>query len=322
MSMSSVSNVLNGHPHVREELRQRVTTAVDKLGYRPLAIGRNLRSGSTGQIMLAIPNFAQPYFAELARDAVAVAELAGMSLIVQQTDDDLGRERRIVEGWNLGAVDGMLFSPSSISDEELERRHQGIPLVLLGEHSHLDDIDRVRIDSERIGTLATHHLIAQGRRRIGMIGFKATGDPHVVSERHTGYLSALREHGLEPVGEYARVTDWTRQAGEAAMSDLLAEVPDIDAVFAANDLLALGAMKALRRHGRRAPHDVAVIGVDDIEEAQFAEPSLSTVAIDRRTMVTAAFELLLARIEDPDRPPQSRFAPVKLRVRESTARNT
>lgn len=320
VSITSVANVIHNHPHVRPEVRARVTTAIDKLGYRPLAIGRNLRTGSTGQVVLAIPNFAQPYFAELARDAVATAADFGMTLVVQQTDNELERERAVADSWNLGAADGLLFSPSTITDEELEARRRGMPVVLLGEHSRLATVDRVRIESVQIAYEATRHLISVGCRRIAMIGHKETGDSHVVSEREEGFRLALVEHELAPVGEVGEVVDWTRRDGEDATTEMLRRHPDIDGLFCANDLLALGALRSLRSSGRRVPEDVAVIGVDDIEESLYAEPRLSTVRIDRKEMVRAAFELLARRITNPESQPRVVDVPHSLIVRESTAR--
>jgi len=318
VSKSSVSNVIRNHPHVRDEVRARVEAAIERLGYRPQAIGQNLVSGRTGLIALAIPNFAQPYFAEFARAVVAAAGVRGTRLLVQQTDNDLEREREVADAWSLGAADGLIFSPSSITDEEIERRRAGMPLVLLGERSKLVTVDRVGIDSVEIARLATAHLIDRGRTRIAMIGDKDFGDRFVVSERQEGYRRALEAAGLSPAAEVQGVQDWTREDGVAAMEGLLDRGDRIDAVFCANDLLALGALAALRRRGVRVPDDVAVIGIDDIEEASYSSPSLSTVMIDRTWMAEQAIRLLLTRLDDSEVAPQQLTVPHALRVREST----
>lgn len=318
VSKSSVSNVINDHPHVRESVRQRVGEAIAKLGYRPQAIGKNLVSGRTGLVALAIPNFAQPYFAEIARSAVEVAGEIGMRVIVQQTDNLLEREREAADAWNLGVADGLIFSPSLITDEEIEQRRAGMPLVLLGERSKLDTVDRVGIDSVAIARQATEHLIATGRSRIVMLGDKTFGDPFVVSEREEGFHAALAAAGLAEPRPVGAVVDWTRADGQRAMEEVLDAGVEFDAVFCANDLLALGALNALRRRGRRVPEDVAVIGIDDIEEARYSAPSLSTVRIDRDWMARTAIELLAARMEEPETPPRHVMVPYELVVREST----
>ncbi|MBW8735824.1 MAG: LacI family DNA-binding transcriptional regulator [Streptomyces turgidiscabies] len=318
VSKSSVSNVINNHPHVRESMRQRVNEAIEKLGYRPQAIGQHLVSGRTGLVSLAIPNFAQPYFAELARAAVAAADDVGMRLIVQQTDNLLEREREAADSWNLGAADGLIFSPSVIEDQEIEARRGRAPLVLLGERSKLSSVDRVGIDSVAIAHAATQHLLDQGRTRLLMIGEKTFGDPFVVSEREAGFHQALDEAGLREAGPVGGVRDWTRDDGARVIDEILEAGIEFDGIFCANDLLALGAMSALRRHGLRVPDDVAVIGIDDIEDGRFASPTLSTMFIDKEWMAREAVRLLAKQVDDADSIPEQLSVPFHLIAREST----
>lgn len=319
VSKSSVSNVIRNHPHVREEVKARVNAAIEKLGYRPQAIGQNLVSGRTGLVALAIPNFAQPYFAEIARAAVAAADELGMRLLVQQTDNLLAKEREAADAWNLGAADGLIFSPSVISDDEIESRRAGMPLVLLGERSRLTTVDRVGIDSVRIAEIATGHLIAQGRTRIVMIGEKTSGDQFVVSEREEGFHRALAEAGLSEASPIGAVDDWTRRDGSDAVDALVASGHAFDALFCANDLLALGALSALHRHGLRVPEDVAVIGVDDIEDSRYAAPALSTVFIDKTWMAREAIRLITKQIQNADAQPEQLSVPYRLIPRASTS---
>ena len=318
VSKSSVSNVIRNHPHVRETVRHRVNAAIEKLGYRPQAIGQNLVSGRTGLVSLAIPNFAQPYFAELAREVVAAADALGMRLVVQQTDNLLDRERDAADAWNLGASDGLIFSPSVIEDDEIERRRGSMPLVLLGERSKLSTVDRVGIDSVAISRAATQHLIDQGRTRLVMIGDKTFGDAFVVSEREEGFHAALEAAGLQEAGPVGAVRDWTREDGAHAANELLDAGVDFDAIFCANDLLALGAMAALRVRRVRVPEDVAVIGIDDIEESQYAAPSLTTMFIDKEWMAHQALRLLGKQLADPDAEPEQLMVPFRLIPRGST----
>lgn len=317
VSPSSVGNVLRDHPHVRPEIRDRVMKAVDELGYRPLAIGQNLRSGKTGAVTLAIPNFAQPYFAEMASLAVGAAENAGLRLVVQQTDNRLDRERDIADAWNLGAADGLIFSPSVISDEEIEQRRGQMPLVLLGEHSRLTTVNRVYLDSVDMARTATEHLIERGARRIVMVGQRQSGDSHVIGERVQGYREALAAHGLEWTEPLVEVEDWNRRDGEAAADALIAGAA-FDGVFCANDALALGVLRRLRAHGLHAPTDYRLASIDDIEEASFSEPTLTTVAIDRGAMIDSAFALLTRELQDAAAPAEQVRAPHHLVVRESS----
>lgn len=318
VSKSTVSNVIRDHPHVRDSMRRRVNAAIEKLGYRPQAIGQNLVAGRTGLVCLAIPNFAQPYFAELASAAVAAAGERGMRLVVQQTDNLLEREREAADAWNLGAADGLIFSPSVIEDNEIERRRAGMPLVLLGERSRLTTVDRVWIDSVAIARVATEHLIEQGRTRLVMIGDKTFGDPFIVSEREEGFHVALEAAGLRESGPVGAVRDWTREDGAIAANVLLDAGIEFDGLFCANDLLALGAMAALRARGVRTPEDVAVIGIDDIDEARYASPPLSTIFIDKNWMATEAVRLLDKQLSDPTSEPEKLSVPFRLVARQST----
>jgi DNA-binding LacI/PurR family transcriptional regulator len=151
-----------------------------------------------------------------------------------------------------------------------------------------------------------------------MIGNKPHRRKAVVEQRVLGYTRALRAAGIpaDP-GLIRAVPEWDRQDGADAIDALLAEHPDVDAVFAANDVLAIGALSALHRHGRRVPDDVAVVGVDDVPEARFTTPALTTVAIDRAFVAEKALELATSRLADPDLPPRSVTTPHRLVVRDS-----
>jgi hypothetical protein len=205
-----------------------------------------------------------------------------------------------------GAQDAMLWTQA------------GSDRWLLGEHGAAAAADRVDIASVDIGYAATTHLAASGRRRIAMIGHKKNRPKSVMEQRVLGYTRALRAAGLPVDRALIRsVPEWDRQPGADAIDALLAEHPDVDAVFAANDVLAIGALSALHRHGRRVPDDVAVVGVDDVPESRFTTPALTTVAIDRAFVAESALELATSRLAEPDLPPRSVTTPHRLVVRGS-----
>ena len=319
VSPKTVSNVVNDYVHVRPETRALVKRHVEALGYRPQAAGRQLRRGRTGSIALAVPGIAMPYFADLAALLVGEARQRGLTVLVEQTDGVVEREREVAGGFPVRIVDGLIFSPLSMSPTELAAPRHDTPMVLIGEHGEDAAVDRVGIDSVSIGRIATAHLAASGRRRIAMLGHKRESRKSVMEQRVAGYAQALREAGLEVEDSLIRsVREWDRQDGEEAMDALLAEHPDVDAVFAANDVLAVGALRSLHRHGRRIPDDVAVIGVDDVPESRFCTPTLTTVAIDRRFVAASALDLITSRLDDPDLPPRTLVAPHELVVRESS----
>lgn len=317
VSPKTVSNVVNGFVHVRPETRALVQQHVDALGYRPSAVGRQLRRGRTGTIALAVPGIDVPYFADLAALLVSAARDHGLTVVIEQTDGDLDRERQVAAGSPVRFADALIFSPLTMPPDELAAPRHDTPVVLLGEHGAAAAADRVAIDSVAIGEAATGHLAGAGRRRIAMIGHKDR--PNLAMEqRLRGYTRALRAAGLPVDPDLIRtVPEWGRAAGAAATDALLAAHGDVDAVFAASDVLAVGVLRALHRAGRRVPDDVAVVGVDDIPESRYTAPALTTVAIDRSFVATAALELAVTRLAEPDLPPRAVTTPHRLVVRES-----
>lgn len=320
VSPKTVSNVVNAYVHVHPDTRRRVQDVIDALGYRPSAVGRQLRSGRTGMVALAVPTIAAPYFADLASHLAARARERGLVLAVEETAGLLEREREVADGRPVRFADGLIFSPLEMSDGELAAPHPDTALVLIGEHGGPEvPVDRVGIDSTGVARVAVEHLLAAGRRRIAFLGWKDQTH-NTARQRLAGYRAALASAGLpDDPGLVPHVADWTPHDGLDATAALLAERPDVDGVFAADDQMALGALAALRTAGRRVPDDVAVVGVDDVPAGRFASPSLSTVAIDRAFIAEQALELLVSRLGDPALPPRHVQTPYRLVVRESSA---
>ncbi|WP_433274625.1 LacI family DNA-binding transcriptional regulator [Pseudonocardia xinjiangensis] len=319
VSPKTVSNVVNDYVHVRPETRTHVQRYVEELGYRPQAVGRQLRRGRTGAIALAVPHVDMPYFADLAALLVSAAREHGLTVVVEQTDGNIERERQVAAGSPVRFADALIFSPLSMPPSELAAPRHDTPMVLLGEHGAAAQADRVDIDSTAIGRSATSHLAVSGRRRIAVIGHQQDRAKSAMEQRILGYTQALRAADLPVEHSLIRtVPAWDRQDGSDAVDALLAEHPDVDAVFAANDVLAIGALSALHRHGRRVPDDVALVGVDDVPESRFTTPALTTVAIDRAFVVESALEMVISRLSEPDLPPRSVTTPHRLVVRAST----
>lgn len=322
VSVRTVSNVVSGYEHVSERMRERVRQAIEELDYRPNPVARTLRTGRTGMIALVVPEIDVPYFSELARDVISAAGEVGMRVMIDQTGHDHERERELLLGEGRTMLfDGILFSPLVTRSELLEMNGATqTPLVLLGEHEFDGRYDHVSIDNVRAAHDAVSHLIARGRRRIAAIGPQPDEDYSTPRQRTAGYETALRDAGLTVIDELALpAARYSRADGYAAMSALLARGTAPDGVFAFSDLLAMGAMRAVFDAGLRVPDDIAVIGVDDIEEGAFSRPSLSTVSLDTPFIARAAIARLIARIEDPTNPAQQVVAPHHLRPRESTA---
>lgn len=326
VSIKTVSNVVNGKGTITAATRLRVQEALAELQYRPNLAARHLRRGNSGMIAVALPELTQPYFAEVASELVRAAKARHLTVLLNQTDGLAESERAISDGVDMPLMDGLIMSPLALGAEDLRHRADSSPLVLLGEHIGQDSpFSHVAIDNQAAAEAATTHLVSLGRRRIAAIGAKDYDRPESATPLETanlrlaGYRTALATAGLpwrpELVGN---VQDFHRADGAAAMHALL-DLPDPpDAVFCFNDLLALGALRALRDRGLSSPQDVAVIGIDDIEEGRFSSPSLSTVAPDKQALAEAAIELLMEQAAAPDAPPRSAVVEHRVVVREST----
>ncbi|MBX9243793.1 LacI family DNA-binding transcriptional regulator [Actinotalea ferrariae] len=300
VSIKTVSNVVNGKGTITAHTRAKVEDALSQLQYRPNVAARHLRRGNSGMIAVALPELTQPYFAEIASALVRAAKARQLTVLLNQTDGQAESERAISDGVDMPLMDGLVLSPLAVSAEDLRHRMDDTPLVLLGEHIGDEaHFPHVAIDNRAAAQTATEHLIGLGRRRIAAIGAKdpRSGDAtpaETATLRLEGYRRALELAGIPADPELvATVHDFHRSDGADAMAALLALPEPPDAVFCFNDLLALGALRALRDRGLTAPADVAVIGIDDIEEGRYSVPSLSTVAPDKRAIAETAIGLLL-----------------------------
>lgn len=324
VSIKTVSNVLNGHPSLTEPTKTRVEKAMVALDYRPNITARNLRRGRTGLIAFALPRLTSPYFAEIANCVVKEAEQRDLTVLIDVTEGDEEREQLVTEGFRSQLLDGIILQPWSISLPALRSRADKTPLVLLGEW-RVRTADSVAIDSEAAAYTAVDHLLARGRRRIAAIGAsprRSRTRRHTLEpgRRHRGYERALQAHGiaLDPELIVHPGGDHTPEVVAAALAELFSRAPDVDAVFAFNDRVALGVVRWLRSQGIAVPDDVAVIGIDDIEAARLSTPSLSTIAPDKTGIARSALEMLSERIAGSDRAARQVVADFTLVEREST----
>ena len=322
VSQKTVSNVVNGYPHVSPRLRAKVQRAIDELGYVPNNTARTLRTGRTGIIALALPNLSIPYFAELARYVTQEAEKHGFTILIDQTDGLEQREHLIAKGLRRHVIDGLIFSPLAMRKDDLAAAASSTPMLLLGERELPSSVDRVVIDNVRAAREATEHLLQLGRRRVAAVGGpvddKTTGTGVL---RVRGYRAALEAAGLYDARLVIPTKRLLRSSGAEAAERLLELPRKPDALFCFNDLVALGAIHVLRRHGVRVPDDVAVVGFDDSEEAGYSNPTLTTVRPDKEGIAKAAVELLVGRLNGSrrDEAPKELVLEHRLIVRESTS---
>ncbi|WBC00075.1 MULTISPECIES: LacI family DNA-binding transcriptional regulator [unclassified Solwaraspora] len=320
VSLATVSNVVNGYRPVAEPTRRRVQQAIDELGYTPNLSARHLRRGRTGLIALAIPELTNPYFAELAETAIREAAALGYTLVMESTDADPDTELALLGGSRRHVVDGLILSPVRIGRAEVLARRDALPLVLIGEGVSDVPHDHIAIDNVAASRAAVAHLVALGRRRIAFIGARGHDDRQSAQLRLRGFRAGIAAAGLPDRPELTVVTDrFGRADGSAAMRRLLTLTEPPDAVLAYNDLIALGAMRAAADAGRRIPQDVAVVGIDDIEEGRYANPSLTSISPDKAAIARLAVRRLVDRIEGrPPRPPYDVRTPFTMAVRQST----
>lgn len=322
VSIKTVSNVINDYPHVRPGTRARVEAAIAELGYRPNLSARSLRRGRTGVIGLALPELSLPYFAELADSVMRAADERGLTVLIEQTEGDPDRERSVLTSARRQLTDGLLFSPLGLGTADEEALAVDFPLVLLGERVFTPRTDHVTMQNVAAARAATAHLIETGSRRVLALGSHAGDGVSSASLRLQGYREALEDAGL-PYDEtlIGASGPWRRSGGAEAMRRVLDAGIEFDGVFALNDTLALGAMRALQDAGVRVPHDVAVIGFDDIDEARYASPSLSSIDSGRDEIARTAVDVLQARIDGTATEPPALFeASFRVIARESTAR--
>lgn len=319
VSVASVSRVLNGLP-ATPEMEQRVRDAAKQLGYVPNATARSLKSRRTQQLGFAVEDVGNPVYVEMMRAISRVTKAAGYRLLLHSTDSDREEELRLIHDLNRGFVDGLILSPIRISDDRIEALVQSpVPVVVIGTLPDDVPIDNVRADSRSGIATAVAHLFEGGCRRIAMLNGPLDTVPG--EARRAGYERGLAGVGValdEALVETA--TEFTAHQGYESAKRLLAR-EKFDGLVCANDLIAVGAMRAIREHGLTVPDDVAVVGVDNTELATTSTPQLTSVTLNSSERGRTAAELLLARIDDPALAPCHLTLPPRLIVRESSSRN-
>jgi LacI family transcriptional regulator len=316
VSVASASRALNGIKTQPETLR-RVTEAATALGYVPNAAARSLRSRRTGQIAFAMPDVGNPVYAAMVRAIAQVARASGSRLILHSTDGHPADELGFLAGLKQRYVDGLILVSLDFSPAHADAvAEAAVPVAVIGNPPDGTKVDTVRPNSSRGARDAVKHLYDAGRRRIAFLNGPERTAPGTARKR--GYVAALRSCGLERDDELVEVAaDFTIDAGRDAAERLLARVRP-DAIFCANDLLALGALASLRQAGLEVPRDVALVGMDDTVLARFTSPTLTSVDLGGAERARLAAELLLARIEHPKRKVRVLAVEPRLVVRESS----
>lgn len=320
VSIKTVSNVVNGYIHVTPAMREKVQAAIAELNYQPNLSARFLRTGRVGVIAFAVPDLSNTYFSEIGNVIIREAAARSYTVLIDHTMGERTNERLIINGLQPRLIDGVILSPLSLEPEDISSQLSSLPLVLLGEHFLDVPYDYIVADNIKATHTAMEHLLSLGRRHIAAIGAQDALPRETAHLRTRGYCEALKTAGYEIDPQFiVQVTDYTRNAGAQAMRELLRTKKPLDAVYCFNDLMALGALRVLYEEGYRVPEDVAVIGMDDIDEGRYSIPSLTTIAPDKGQIGKLAVKFLLDRIEGKRTTVAERVdIPFKLIQREST----
>jgi DNA-binding LacI/PurR family transcriptional regulator len=295
VSITTVSHALSGKRKVAAATRARIDDSIKELGYRPNAFARSLRTERSHAVALVIPDITNPYYPTLARGMQDTLHAGGYQTFVGSTDGDRENERSFLNDSLQRRVDGIAFASFATTTRMLAPvLRANIPVVSIGTTIRHRTVDCVRTDDVEGSRDATTYLIERGYAPIAMIGGPAGTSPS--DNRLEGYRSALRDAGIDSDPRLLAVGDFTRTGGSKAMRRLLDGPAPPRAVFCANDLMAIGAMDAIRDAGLRVPDDVALVGYDDIEAASLVTPDLTTVVNPAYDMGRECGRLLLERM--------------------------
>jgi LacI family fructose operon transcriptional repressor len=315
VSTATVSRVLTDKPHVRPEIRERVLAVVEALNYRPNRVARSLRVQKSNIIGLIVSDIQNPFFTAVSRAVEDMAYKHRLSVFLCNTDENPEKERMYLDLMSDENVAGIILSPTRQSaDDFSEIAKLDIPMVVIDRRVRDVDVDGVILDSVEAAHRIVSHLLADGHRRIGaMFGIGSTTG----RERREGYLRALEEYGLKPLLELVSFVNAKEEEGYKMTKRLLSLPEPPDAIFTSNALLSAGAFRALRESGLAIPDEIAFASFDETTWTTLVEPSVTVIKQPTYEIGQTATELLLKRIEDPDRPTREVILKGELIVRRS-----
>jgi DNA-binding LacI/PurR family transcriptional regulator len=318
VSLGTVSHVLNGSAAVRESLRLRVMEAVEACGYQPSQLARGLRRDKTNMIGMIIPDVTNPFFPAVVRGAEDVAFSNGYRLVLCNTDNDHAKELVHLNALRTYLPSGLIVIPSRFSDLTAQAesyRRSGTAVVCVDRLPKHWNGDTVTADNENGAYAATDYLLRLGHKRLATI----MGPQHLtnVQQRLKGFKRALQERKIHIGPEYIQEATFDQHGGRSKTMLLLRMVPRPTAIFASNDLIAFGALLAVRELGLRCPEDISIVGFDNLDLAEMTSPPLSSVRQPGYQMGATAARILIDRVQGETGPAKHIVLETALEVRQS-----
>lgn len=309
VSIKTVSRVINEQGEISEETRARILAVIQELGYRPNPVVRGSVTQPTKSIGIVIADITNPYFAMVVRGAQDMARYRDYHVLLCNTYESQQEELRTLQSLAGQGVDDMIMFPGFYTGNNLEIfAEQFRPIVLVNHRFEHPNVGLVLTKNYEGAQMAVDYLIDKGHRHIGMLAGRELSTKH--GQRVRGYCDTLIARGLPVVEKYILGGPSTLEKGYENALKLLTKAPEITAIFAYNDLVALGAIKACRELGRRVPEDCAVIGFDDTVFAALVTPPLTTIRLDKYGTGREAMGRLFDMLDAPD----ATFAPIELDV--------
>lgn len=318
VSFTTVSHVLNNTRPVSAQARARVLAAVDEIGYLPSAVARSLRRSETKIVGVLVPNVRNPFFAELVVGVEEWCRQAGYSVFLCNSDNDPKHQQAYLRTLLEKRIDGLLLSSAGDTETLADTfRHARVPVVTVDRLVPGARADRVSVNNQLGAFEAVKHLLDLGHRRIGCVS--GPGEFEVTQERVAGWRQALSAFGLEARTDWLVESDFSTAGGYQAVKALLTRQPELSAVFAANDMMAMGALRAAAELGLAVPGQLSLVGFDAIELGGFVYPALTSVGCSIRELGREAGRALIERIENPQAPYKDLQLTPQLVLRESTS---
>lgn len=317
VSASTVSRALSGSSLVNEDTKRRILKAARRLGYERNELARALVKGASGAIGLVVPDITNPFFSDIVRGVSEIAERSGYGVILCNTDDRADRELSYIRLMRRKRVDGLVVCSARLDaplDHDLAAA--GTPFILVSRLSADPDIPYVMTDDRAGARLAVEHLVALGHRKVGFIG--GPESVQASRDRMSEYLEVLKEHSIAERGEWRCYAGFTQGAGREAGRRMLSLAERPSAIFAANDVTALGVLEIAEGLGLRIPKDVSLVGYDDITYASLPRIQLTTVAQQAVEMGQIAADWLFTAIDGDNTPRLQRTLAPRLIVRSTT----